>query len=89
MDEDLKMAVGIKYQKDKDKAPRVIASGKGYVAQLIVDEAEQHGVPLYKDPNLVELLVKLPLESEIPPELYYTVAEVLAFVYQINQKASK
>ncbi|NPV28180.1 MAG: FhlB domain-containing protein [Firmicutes bacterium] len=83
----LKQAVALRYRKDKDRAPRVVAKGKGEVAARIIEEAERHGVPLYEDPELASLLVKLPLESEIPPELYHAVAEVLVFIYQLDRKS--
>jgi len=86
MKEDIKYAAAIKYDKDKDRAPRVVASGKGDVAQRIVEKAKQYGVPLYQDDVLAELLTKLPINSEIPPELYEAAAEVLLFVYSLEQR---
>ena len=63
-----------------------MAKGKGYLADKIVDVAREHDVPLYKDKNLVQVLEALDLETEIPPELYRAVAEVLAFIYRLNKK---
>jgi flagellar biosynthesis protein len=77
-------AVALKYEKDKDRAPRVIAKGKGEIAKKIVEIAAAHNLPLYEDKNLVQILEALDLEVEIPPELYRAVAEVLAFVYRLN-----
>ena len=48
--------------------------------------AKQHNIPLYKDKNLVQVLEALEIETEIPPELYQAVAEVLAFIYRLNQR---
>ncbi|HHW28318.1 MAG TPA: flagellar biosynthesis protein FlhB [Syntrophomonadaceae bacterium] len=86
MKDDLKHAAAIKYDKDRDGAPRVVASGKGNVAKRIVEKARQYGVPIYQDDVLAELLTKLPLNSEIPAELYEAAAEVLLFVYSLEQK---
>ena len=80
-------AVALKYEKEKDAAPRVVAKGRGSVAEKIIETARAHNVPLHEDKNLVEILEALDLETEIPPELYRAVAEVLAFIYRLNGKA--
>ena len=67
-------------------APRVTAKGKGLLAEKIIEVAKQHNIPLYKDKNLVQVLEALEIETEIPPELYQAVAEVLAFIYRLNQR---
>jgi flagellar biosynthesis protein len=77
-------AVALKYEKEKDAAPRIVAKGRGFVAQKIIETARAHGVPLYEDKNLVQVLEALDLETEIPTELYRAVAEVLAFIYRLN-----
>ena len=82
-------AVAIKYDMKKGKAPRITATGKGAMAEMILQVAEEHRVPFYEDPSLSELLSKLELDSEISPELYTLVAEVLAFVYQLDKLAKK
>ncbi len=79
-------AVALKYDNKKNKAPRVIATGRGDIAEKIIEVAKAHNVPLYEDKNLVQLLEALELETEIPPELYRAVAEVLAFIYRLNGK---
>lgn len=79
-------AVALTYDKDKDAAPRVMAKGRGQVAEKIIETARAHHVPLVKDENLVQVLDALDLETQIPPELYRAVAEVLAFVYRLNAK---
>ena len=81
-------AVALRYDKQEDRAPRVVAKGKGYLADKIIDVAREHDIPLYKDKNLVQVLEALDLETEIPPELYRAVAEVLAFIYRLNDKYS-
>ena len=79
-------AVALKYEKEKDAAPRVVAKGRGSVAEKIIEIAKAHRVPLHEDKNLVQVLEALDLETEIPPELYRAVAEVLAFIYRLNAK---
>ena len=81
-----KNAVAIKYDKTRDRAPRVVAKGKGTVAQKIIDVAQMNDVPLYEDQNLAQLLEALDLDTEIPPELYQAVAEILVFIYRLNSK---
>jgi flagellar biosynthesis protein len=80
-------AVALKYDAKNDKAPRVIAKGRGNIAEKIIDVAREHDVPLYEDKNLIQVLEALDLETEIPPELYRAVAEVLAFIYRLNGAA--
>ncbi len=77
-------AVALKYDGKTDKAPRVVAKGRGNIAQKIMDVAKEHQVPLCEDKNLVQVLEALDLETEIPAELYRAVAEVLALVYRLN-----
>lgn len=77
-------AVALKYDKEKDHAPKVIAKGRGEIAQKIIEIGAAHNLPLYEDKNLVQILEALELETEIPPELYRAVAEVLAFIYRLN-----
>ncbi len=79
-------AVAIVYDEKESAAPRIVASGKGIVAEKIIATAREAGVHIKEDPNLVEILAKIPLGNEIPVELYQTIAEVLAFVYQVNNK---
>ena len=84
-----RMAVAIRYDVDKDRAPLVLASGRGPIAGEILRIAEENKIPLYEDPELARLLAKLELDAEIPPELYVLVAEVLFFVYQLDKMAEK
>jgi flagellar biosynthesis protein len=65
-------------------APRLLAKGDGALAERIIEIARQHDVPLVQDAQLTQLLCQLPLGEEIPPELYVAVAEVLAYVYRLN-----
>ncbi len=79
-------AVAILYDDDKGAAPKIVAGGQGVIADKIIETAREAGIHIQEDPALVELLSKVPIGDEIPVELYQTVAEVLAFVYKVNQK---
>lgn len=65
-------------------APELVAKGDGAVAERIEAIAREHDVPLVQDAQLTNLLCQLPLGDEIPPQLYVAVAEVLAYVYRLN-----
>ncbi len=82
-------AAALKYQRGSQAAPAVVAKGKGAVADRIIALAREHGVPIREDRNLVEALSTLDLDSEIPPELYKAVAEVLAFIYRLSEETKK
>jgi len=84
-DKDLK-AVALKYEMKKDRAPRVVARGKGEIARKIIEIAKEHNIPLYEDKELSQVLEALDLDTEIPAELFRAVAEVLAFIYRMNKK---
>jgi flagellar biosynthesis protein len=84
-----KTAIALRYDMDRDKAPLVIASGRGPVADEILRIAEDNKIPLYEDPEMAKLLSKLELDVEIPAELYTLVAEVLFFVYKLDRMAQK
>ena len=77
-------AVALKYDRNADAAPRVVAKGRGHIAEKIKQVAEEAGVPIMADDNLVQVLEALELDLEIPAELYRAVAEVLVFVYRMN-----
>lgn len=82
-------AVALSYQPDSDDAPRVIASGKGYLADKIISRAKEADIPLHKDEQLVSNLSKLEIGSMIPPALYEIVSEVLVFVDRMDRIKSK
>jgi flagellar biosynthesis protein len=83
---DRSRAVALKYQPQSDSAPRVVAKGQGELAEKIIAIARDHGIHIYEDPDMVELLSQLDLKEEIPADLYVVVAELLAFVYGVNRK---
>jgi flagellar biosynthesis protein len=81
-----KKAVALQYEIGQDRAPRITAKGRGYVAEKIIELAKQHHIPLHEDREMVQVLDALDLDMEIPPELFRAVAEVLAFIYRMNKK---
>lgn len=85
---DKKVAVALAYNPG-DMAPAVIATGKGLIADKIIDGAKENDIPLYEDNKLANTLSKLDLGDSIPPELYSVVAEVLVFVDKMDKIKSK
>jgi flagellar biosynthesis protein len=81
-------AVAFRYDKDRDDAPRVVAKGRGFVAQQLLAVARRHAVPVYQNQTVTQLLMAVELDREIPPELYQVVANVLAYVYRLDGKAA-
>ena len=79
-------AVAIKYKMNEDPAPKVVAKGKGRIAEKIIELAKENDIPIREDPDLVEILAKLELNQYIPPELYQVVAEILAFIYRMSDR---
>lgn len=82
----LPKAAALQYDKDTSAAPRLTAKGRGMVAEKIIALAEASGIPLYRDPDLIEILEKTEIDTEIPLEVYAIVAEVFAYVYKVNQQ---
>lgn len=79
-----KTAVALRYQSGKDEAPRVVATGRGNVAEVIVRRAREAGVSIREDEGLVSALAHLDVGESIPPELYRAVAEILAYLYRLD-----
>jgi len=77
-------AAALKYHKEKGTAPKVVAKGKGEVAQKIISLAKENNLPIRQDEDLVELLSKVELDQEVPENLYKAVAEVFVFVYKMT-----
>ena len=84
MENKTKTAVALQYNKGDD-APKVVASGKGAVAQRIIEKAKETDVPLYEDSKLAKTLSKLEIGDAIPQELYGVVAEILVFVDKMDK----
>ena len=83
-----KSAVALEYTLH-DKAPKVIASGKGYLAEKIIDKANEEDIPVHKDEKLAKSLENIEIGEYIPPELYQVVAEVLVFVDAMDKIKGK
>lgn len=83
-----KQAVALSYDPD-DYAPKVVATGKGALAEKIIEEAKQAKVPVHKDSKLADTLSRLEIGELIPPELYEVVAEILVFVDQMDRIRAK
>lgn len=83
----IRKAVALKYEPGEQSAPVMVAKGKGHLADLILERAKENGIPVQEDSSLVEVLSKLDIDQEIPPELYTLVAEILSFVYRSDRKA--
>jgi len=83
---EITIAAVLKYDGKKDQAPTVTARGHGFMAEKILDLAKKHGVPIKNDPALAQILSRLDIDEEIPPDLYRVVAEILAFVYSVNER---
>ncbi len=79
------LAVALKYAPG-DSAPKVVAKGRGLIAEEIIARAREHGVFVHESPELVTLLSQVDLDDHIPPALYIAVAELLAWLYQVEQK---
>lgn len=77
----------LRYDSGRDHAPRMVAHGTGYAAQKILALAEEHDLPVTKDPTLVSILGALDVGAEIPPDLYGVIAEVLAWAYRTDKQA--
>lgn len=84
----IKTAVALEYNPEDD-APRVIASGKGKLAERIIETAKDNDVPIHEDDKLADTLSKLEIGDMIPPELYEVVAEILIFVDSMDKIKNK
>lgn len=81
-----KKAVALKYDENRNAAPVIVASGMGYLAEKIVEVANDNGVPVYEDNSLATVLTQLNLGSEIPEELYQTVVDIYAYFLKFVPK---
>jgi flagellar biosynthesis protein len=79
------MAVALAYQSG-EAAPKVIARGRGIIAQAIIERAKEHGIFVHESQELVSLLMQVELDEHIPPELYLAVAELLAWIYRLEHR---
>lgn len=82
-------AIALRYQAEEDHAPLIVAKGKGEIAEAILKLAQQSGVPTLKDPELVKLLEGVEVGEYIPPEAYALAAEIIAFIWRLEEKIGK
>lgn len=80
----LREAVALAYRQT-DAAPRVVARGRGLIAEEIIAKAREHGVYVHESPELVALLTQVDIDQHIPPQLYRAVAELLAWLYRLEK----
>lgn len=80
-------AAALAYNKEVDRAPKVVAKGKGFIAEKIIQKAKEFDVPLFQNEMLVDSLLATELDTEIPPALYQSVLEVFVWLYKSEQKA--
>jgi flagellar biosynthesis protein len=84
-----KKAAALKYDSEEMNAPRLVASGKGLIAERILEVAQKHNVFVHEDKDLVEALMKVDIGEEIPPELYQVVAKIIAFIYSVDASVNE
>lgn len=85
----VKQAIALSYEPGEDSAPKILATGKGALAEKIIEKAKEAEVPLYRDDKLANTLSKLEIGDSIPPELYQVVAEILVFVDDMDKLKAK
>ncbi len=84
----IKQAIALEYDPAED-APKVVASGRGILAERIIEKAKESDVPIHRDDKLADTLSRLEIGEMIPPELYEVVAEILIFVDSMDKLKSK
>jgi flagellar biosynthesis protein len=77
-----RLAIALEYEHGIDPAPRVSATGQGFIADHILELARQHGIPVHEDKPLAEILATLELQTTIPIQAYAAVAEILSYLYK-------
>ncbi|HZV99068.1 MAG TPA: EscU/YscU/HrcU family type III secretion system export apparatus switch protein [Methylophilaceae bacterium] len=80
-------AIALAYESG-DLAPRVVAKGRGIIAQHIIAKAREHNVFVHESKDLVALLMQVDLDGHIPPALYQAIAEIMAWLYRLEQQAA-
>ena len=82
-------AVALGYEEKVDDAPKVVASGKGLIAEKIIELANENNIPIHSDADLVEILSVLEIDENIPIEVYSVVAEIFTHIYEKNEERKK
>jgi len=84
-----KLAIALKYKYLEDSEPQIVATGKGIMADAIINKAKESGIPIHQDTYLANMLKKVKVGQPIPEELFEVVAQIIAMVYRIDSKISK
>ncbi|MFW6229786.1 MAG: EscU/YscU/HrcU family type III secretion system export apparatus switch protein [Halanaerobium sp.] len=84
----IKKTVALKYDQNTDRAPKIIASGRGSIAEQIIKKARKENIPIKEDKDVVQVLAELNIGDEIPEELYTVIAEILSFFYDLEDLQS-
>lgn len=79
-----KKALAVGYHSEEPALGRILARGQGKLAEQIIELARAHGIPIKEDPDLVEILSRLQILEEVPPEIYILAAEFLGFAFRLN-----
>lgn len=79
-------AAVIRYDAESDRAPTVVAQGRGAIAQQIISMAKQHDIPLQQDASLIGTLIDMDLGDNVPPQLYSVIAEILLMLEEMENK---
>lgn len=82
---EIKQAAALRYSPETDRAPVVVATGQGIIAEKIIEKANQSNVPVYQDSNLAKTLSSLCIGDQIPPEVYEVVAQILIFIGNVDE----
>lgn len=80
----IQKAAALKYDIEKDNAPKLTAKGKGDTASNIIKIAKENNIPIQKDEDLIELLSQIDIDKEIPGSMYKAVAEIFSFIYDLS-----
>ena len=83
----MKKAVAMKYKIYEDNAPKVIAKGSGEIADKIIKKAKEYNIAVFQNEELTNMLMKIDIDTEIPPKLYQAVVQVFVWLRDTQQKA--
>ncbi len=85
MEEKKKKAIALRYDPDRDRAPKIVAKGEGSIAERIIKLAKENNIPVVEDTDLVNAMINMEIYEEIPPELYKAIAQILVFVKHVKK----
>ena len=88
MDRKIRSAAALKYSLDSPGLPKVVASGKGEIAERIIQIAKENGIPIEENEGLSDLLASVEIGNDIPSEAIIVIAEILAQIFRLNRNMS-